>query len=224
MAELQFYDKLLLFPWFLGMSHNDVMELVAHTKLDFFRLDAGTTIVNADEPCTSLIMLVNGQIESNTRATDNGYWVEEVFNSPYTLQPSSLFGPRQRFTSTFTTSTRCNFISIDKNELLKLFHKFEAIRINWLNILSNMTDKSSLHVWTSRCDSNRDRIIAFMQNHCLRPAGHKTYHLMMKRLAKEINASRLEVSIELNKMANEGLLSLSRGRITVPFLERLVTL
>ena len=43
-------------------------------------------------------------------------------------------------------------------------------------------------------------------------------------LAEEVNTSRLEVSRELNKMQEEGLVTLARGRITIPFLERFVTL
>lgn len=224
MAELQLYDKLLQFPLFLGMSHNDIMEMVAHTRLDFFKLEAGKSVVKADSICDKIIMLVSGQVEATTLSADRGYTVEEVFNSPYTLQPENLFGTSQRFRSSFTTSTKCNFISIDKHEMTVLFSKFATIRINYLNSLANITSKAIRHTWMVQGDDNRQRIVNFMITHCLRPSGHKTYKMLMTRLAMEINASRLEVSIELNKMESEGLLKLSRGRITVPFLERLTTL
>ena len=38
MAELRIYDRLSQFPLFLGMSHNDIMELVAHNRLDFIKM------------------------------------------------------------------------------------------------------------------------------------------------------------------------------------------
>ena len=50
MAELRIYDRLSQFPLFLGMSHNDIMELVAHTRLDFIKMPAEQTIVKADAP------------------------------------------------------------------------------------------------------------------------------------------------------------------------------
>ena len=62
MAELQLYDKLLQFPLFLGMSHNDIMEMVAHTRLDFFKLEADKSVVKADSICDKIIMLVSGQV------------------------------------------------------------------------------------------------------------------------------------------------------------------
>ena len=221
---LQIYERLLQFPLFYGMSHKEVMELVAHYHLDFFKKEAEEEITIADAPCEQFIMLTKGQIESTTTSPDNSFFVEEVFNSPYTLQPENLFGTSQRFRSTFTTSTRCNFITIDKKELVVLFEKFETIRLNYLNMLSNMTQKTLRSAWLSRGASNRSHIISFMANHCLRPAGHKVFNIFMTRLAEEINTSRRDVSAELNKMQAEGLLELSRGRITVPFMERLITL
>lgn len=224
MAELQLYDKLSQFPLFLGMSHNDIMELVAHNRLDFFKKEQGETIIKADTRCDMLTLLTNGQIESLTESADHSYTVEEVFNSPYTLQPENLFGSNQRYRSTFVASTRCNFIAIDKMELVVLFDKFETIRLNYLNMLASMTQKTLRSVWLSKGTTERTHIIHFMANHCLRPAGHKVFHILMTRLAEEINTSRRNVSAELNKMQAEGLLSLARGRITVPFMERLITL
>jgi hypothetical protein len=44
----------------------------------------------------------------------------------------------------------------------------------------------------------------------------------MKRLAEEVNDSRLDVSGVLNEMQQEGLIVLYRGRIEIPMLERLL--
>ncbi|MCI6117756.1 MAG: Crp/Fnr family transcriptional regulator [Prevotella sp.] len=224
MAELQLYDKLLQFPLFAGMRHGDIMELVAHTRLDFRKMEANKLIVQADTPCENIIMLVNGQIESTTFSADKGFSVIEVFNSPYSLQEENLFGVSQCYQSTFTTTTRCHFISINKRELVALFDKFVTIRLNYLNLLASKTQKTTQGKWLPKGNDNRSRVIHFLVEHSLRPAGFKTYNILMKRLAEEVNASRLEVSRELNKMEAEGLLTLSRGRVTVPFLERLVTL
>ena len=44
----------------------------------------------------------------------------------------------------------------------------------------------------------------------------------MTRLAEEVNDSRLNVSIQLNAMEDEGLITLQRGIITIPALEKLL--
>lgn len=224
MAEIQLYHKLQEFPLFLGMMQKDITELVAHTRFGFIKEEANKTIVEADSPCDSIIMLVNGQIESITASADKGFTVEEVFNSPFTLQPENIFGMTQRYTSSFRTSTKCHFISISKKELCVLIDKFDTIKFNYLNMLAATLQKKQRATWLPNGTDNRSHIIHFLTSHCLRPSGHKTYHILMNRLAEEVNTSRLEVSRELNKMQDEGLLSLARGRITIPFLERFVTL
>ena len=44
----------------------------------------------------------------------------------------------------------------------------------------------------------------------------------MQQLADQLNDSRLDVSQALNQLQKEGLLSLYRGRIEIPMLERLL--
>ena len=44
----------------------------------------------------------------------------------------------------------------------------------------------------------------------------------MKQLADELNDSRLDISHALNAMQADGLLTLHRGRIEIPMLERLL--
>ena len=44
----------------------------------------------------------------------------------------------------------------------------------------------------------------------------------MNQIALEVNDSRLDVSRVLNKMQEEGLIHLYRGRIGIPSLERLI--
>ena len=44
----------------------------------------------------------------------------------------------------------------------------------------------------------------------------------MTRLAQELNTKRLYISQALNEMQSEGLLTLSRGKIQVPALEKLI--
>jgi DNA-binding GntR family transcriptional regulator len=44
----------------------------------------------------------------------------------------------------------------------------------------------------------------------------------MNQLAAELNDSRLDISRTLNQMEDDGLLTLHRGRIEIPMLERLL--
>jgi DNA-binding transcriptional regulator LsrR (DeoR family) len=56
----------------------------------------------------------------------------------------------------------------------------------------------------------------------MRPAGPKTIHIKMEDLARMIAESRLNLSRELNKMHDEGIIRITRGEIYIPALEKLI--
>jgi hypothetical protein len=64
--------------------------------------------------------------------------------------------------------------------------------------------------------------VRFFFSHCLYPAGPKTFYVLMTQLAQELNDSRLDVSRALNEMQADRLLTLHRGRIEIPMIERLL--
>lgn len=220
--ELKIYDKLLQFPLFQGMSHDELMQVVTHTKIGFAKYDKGRKIVSEGDNCSHLCFLVSGQLIAETTADDHGYRVVEQLSAPYILQPERLFGIHQRYTSSFRAAQSCHFITIDKQEVLLLLDTQLVFRLNMLNIMATETQRLSRHTWRSVSPSLRAAIIRFFIQHTLRPAGPKTFHILMKRLAAELGCSRLEVSQALNQMQADGLLSLYRGRIEIPMLERLL--
>lgn len=217
---MKLYDILLQFPLFYGIAKDDLDNIVSHTKFDFSRVKEGHNIVADGEKCDSLIMVTHGSIEAKTSAFDNGYCVYETMESPLMIQPHRLFGLRQRFSSTYFAKTECNLIALPKTEVIMLLEHFELFRINYINSLALMAQKGNTLPWRHHGDTVREKINEFFKQHVTRPAGKKEFHILMLRLAKELNLSRLEVSQALNQMKNEGLLELHRGKIIIPHMER----
>jgi CRP-like cAMP-binding protein len=219
---MEIYDRLLQFPLFQGMSHNELMQVVAHTKIGFTKSAAGKRIVREGETCTHLFFLISGTLTAETTADDGSYTVVEQLSAPYILQPERLFGIQQRYTSSFTAATPCHFITIDKQEVLLLLETQLVFRLNMLNLTATEAQRLSRHPWRSVPPTLRDAVVRFFIQHTLRPAGSKTYRILMTRLAAELNCNRLQVSQTLNQLQADGLLTLHRGRIEIPMLERLL--
>lgn len=220
--ELKIYDKLLQFSLFQGMSHSELMEVVAHTKMEFTKRGEGQILVREDDPCTHIHLLVSGALEAETMSDDRGYSVVEQLSAPYILQPERIFGIRQRYTSTFRSLSPCHFISIDKQEVALLLETQLVFRINLLNLIAATSQKYSRRLWQSMAADLRTRLVRFFMDHTLYPAGPKTYRILMTRLAAELNYSRLDVSRELHKLQDEQLLVMRRGYIEIPMLEKLL--
>ena len=216
------YDQLLQFTLFQGMSHADLMEVVTHTKFGFQKLFPGKRIVKEGDACTHLYFLTHGMVECETASDDHSCRVVEYVSAPYTIQPERIFGLTQRYTTTVKTASLCNLITIDKQEVLLLLDTQLVFRLNMLNMLAAETHRMSHRAWRSAPQTLRERIVRFFFSRCLYPAGPKTFYILMQQMAQELNDSRLDISRALNQMQADQLLTLHRGRIEIPMLERLL--
>lgn len=222
MAVLQIYDRLLQFPLFQGMSRDDLEIVAGHTRFGFQKVTAGRQIIHAGDPCTHLYFLINGTLKIETFSDDSRYSVIEQMSSPYILQQESIFGYYQRYTHNFYALTDANFLTLDKEEVVRLSEDFLVFRLNLMNHLATQSQKLIQMQWRRSPLSLRERIVRFFFQHTLYPAGPKTFYILMERLAEEVNDSRLNVSRALNRMQESGVIELHRGRIDIPQLERLL--
>lgn len=222
MATIQLYDKLLQFPLFKGMSHDELMQVVAHTKMDFAKVEEGKKIVKEGELCNHFIFVINGTMEIKTVSDDHSYSVVEEISAPYLIQPEEMFGLTQRYRSTFSAKTKTGLLTIDKKEVMKLGENFLVFRINLLNLYTSHIHKLQRSLWRHQSSDLRKRIIRFIVAHSQYPAGKKTFYILMEQLGIEVNDSRLDVSRALNSLQDEGVLKLKRGRFEVPMLEKLI--
>ena len=222
MASLQIYEKLLLFPLFQGMSRDDLEQVAGHTRLGFSKINAGTTVVADGDDCQQLFFMINGTLRVETMSDDRGYTVVEQLEAPVILQPEVIFGYTQRYTHTYIAQTDANFIAIGKDEVLRLSEDFLVFRLNLLNLFATQTQKTVRMLWQHVPDSLENRIVRFFAQHCIYPAGPKVFHILMNRLANELNDSRLDISRALNALQHEGKIVLRRGRVEIPQMERLL--
>ncbi|MBQ2208475.1 MAG: Crp/Fnr family transcriptional regulator [Prevotella sp.] len=219
---VEIYDRLLQFTLFQGMSHADLMQVAGHTKFGFTKLPAGKKLVREGDPCTHLIFLTSGTLSAETQSNDHACRVVEQVSAPYMVQPEHLFGMTQRYTTTFRTLDSCNFITLDKQEVLLLLETQLVFRLNMLNLATTETQRLRNNLWRQAPQSLRERMTRFFFSRCLYPAGPKIFYLLMNQLAADLNDSRLDISKALNQMQEDGLLTLHRGRIEIPMLERLL--
>ena len=218
---LQIYDQLLQFPIFLGMSRDDLSQVAAHTKFDFVKEEADKVLIGNDTACTSLCLLLTGTVSVETRSDDGSYTLTEQLTAPVILQPEALFGYCQRYTHTVRTRTAVSVLRLERREVFRLSEEFLIFRINLLNLLATQAQKKLHQPWRRRPENLEDRLVRFVADRCLHPAGPKTLHILMTQLAAEVGDSRLDVSHALNALQDKGLLTLHRGRIEIPHMEHL---
>lgn len=222
MATLRIYDQLLQFPLFQGMSRDDLEIVAGHIRFGFMKVPAGKSIIRIGEACTQLCFLINGTVRVETYGDEHRYMVLEQMSAPYILQQEAIFGYYQSYTHHFTALTDVNLLTIAKEEVLRLSEDFLVFRLNLLNQFATQTQKHIHQLWWRCPRTLRERVIRFLSQHCIYPAGPKTFYILMEKLAEELNDSRLNVSRVLNQLQREGLVELHRGRVDIPQMERLL--
>ena len=217
------YDTLLSLPLFQGMSQTDFNSLLQKIRLDFIRYEDGDVIIEKGNRCGSLAFLINGTVESSRSGMDGNFTFSELIEAPFLIEPYSMFGRAGSYQRTYTAIGSCSFLMVDKQYIYTELGKYNICRMNLLNILSGRVQQLDSHIWSLDGMSLRERIIRFIKGLSDIQSGQKRLVIKMNDLATLMDATRLNVSRELNALEKDGLISLRRKEIFIPALENLIS-
>ena len=222
--EHSFSNRLLVVPLFQGFSRLDFLDIVEKIPLGFKTYKAGETIVCQEEECHSLCILLSGEVWAEAVSPQNIYRFAEIIKAPWTVQIEHLFGLHNRYTRTIKAFTDVKTITISKQDVRALLSNYPAFQINFYNALSTHAQQAVSLLWLQRSEHIDQRFYNFLKRRSLRPIGEKKLHIRMEDLATELGTTRLRISQTLAKLSKDGLLSYSRGIISIPEIEKLVHL
>lgn len=217
------YDTLLSLPLFQGMSQTDFNSLLQKIRLDFIRYEDGDVIIEKGNRCGSLAFLINGTVESSRSGIDGNFTFSELIEAPFLIEPYSMFGRAGSYQRTYTAIGSCSFLMVDKQYIYTELGKYNICRMNLLNILSGRVQQLDSHIWSLDGMSLRERIIRFIKGLSDIQSGQKRLAIKMNDLATLMDATRLNVSRELNALEKDGIISLRRKEIFIPALENLIS-
>lgn len=217
------YDlqSLLQLPLFLGMGRSELADIEQDVQIGDTHARRGTILASENEACTALVLVARGTVMSSTRSDDHSYQIDETLQAPLLIQPENIFGIKQRYTSTFCAQTYCEVIRIEKPTVLKLMELSMTFRLNLMNIIATQSQRSSRRLWHQMSEDIEKRIIRFIKDRCIYPAGQKQLRTKMTVLARELGCSRLEVSEALHRLEEKQLLIVRRTIIEIPMLQLL---
>ena len=217
------YDlqSLLQLPLFLGMGRSELADIEQDVQIGDTHARRGTILASENEACTALVLVARGTVMSSTRSDDHSYQIDETLQAPLLIQPEHIFGIKQRYTSTFCAQTYCEVIRIEKPTVLKLMELSMTFRLNLMNIIATQSQRSSRRLWHQMSEDIEKRIIRFIKDRCIYPAGQKQLRTKMTVLARELGCSRLEVSEALHRLEEKLLLIVRRTIIEIPMLQLL---
>lgn len=215
------YDNLLQLPLFQGLCKDDFTTLIEKVKLHFITCKEGETIAAQDEICNRLLFILDGEVTVKRTDKEHHYSLTEQLDAPHIIELYSMFGMYPTFKATYKAKTEVKLLSINKPYIYNELHKYEIVRINYLNLLSNTCQSAHRKLWNSHHGTMEAKIAHFLTNRCLKPQGEKVLHITMEDLGNLIDETRMNVSRLLNELQQNELLQLRRKEIYIPSLEKL---
>jgi CRP-like cAMP-binding protein len=160
--------------------------------------------------------------QHRTEAADRSWSVVETLPTPMVLGLDVLYGRARvhQFSAYARSSTR--LLTIDKHTVAALTGYFEVFRINVLNALTTTIAQQRQPLWTPAAATLEGRIVEFLRQHVLRPAGHKIFRISMRTLGAYLGEDQRYVSMAAHRIERRGLIQLRRSAIQVPAFESLI--
>lgn len=214
-------EELEICPLFLGLSTAEINEIIHKVHISPKMHKKGSIIAEEGAACDCLLYITDGWIEIETTSDDKSYKLKELLQAKHLVEPDKLYGLKHSYNSTYKAYTACTSYSINKDSFMKLMRDYLIVRINVMNIICRNSQTYEHLLWGPKSNMLEKQIIQFIKQRCTSLIGRKTLYIKMTQLAHELNATRLEVSGVLNKLADEEKIILKRGIIDVPALQLL---
>lgn len=203
-------------PLLQGISSRELLGWEETLRLDIDELPAShLPLIRQDDTCSSLLYLVEGELQREHRSEDGIYATRSTLKAPAIIEVDRLFGLTPTYEYTYWAKSDVKMLSIRKSMLNSHLMKSEVFRLNLLNCLSACAQKRAAALLPCQLDTAEDRLRHFIGTLFRDCEGQVELIIQMKDLARYIGETRLSVSGLLNLWDKEGRIRLGRGHFTI---------
>ena len=210
------FEKLQGLPLLMGLSVNDLMDIVEKVKFAFNKYSEGDSIVMQGDKCDKIIYVLNGSLCAFKRDDKRSLMIYEYFeNTSYIIEPQNLWGMHQNYDRTYSFTTEGSTCIIEKKQINYLMSKYEIIKTNFLSMICNKLQYASNTLSENIPLTTEMRLKRFLRYNKINYSGKTEIKVTMQQLSTLISDTRLNVSKVLNMWHNKGIIEIKRGGITI---------
>lgn len=135
------FDKLLQLPLFMGLSREQMTQILEKVPFNFKKFKPGDIIYRPGEPCNDVTFVLSGELRLVTPTFCNRVNITQDFPAPHTLSFDNLFGADIHHSSALFAIEPTGVMLLSKEHLLKCLQMSPILLINTMNILSTHAQK-----------------------------------------------------------------------------------
>lgn len=214
---------LLRSPLFRSLQTEQLEEIFSSLKISESFFKKGEILAMQDEPVNRLIILMTGGVKAEMSDPSGRVVKVEDIDAPSPLAILFLFGENNRFPVQVTAREDSTALIIPKQAVLRMLSQNETLLKNYLNISADFASRLSrkLHFMSFRTIRQKLAVYLFdlSQN---QDSDTVTLDKPKNALAEYFGVARTSLEREISRMEEEGLISASRGRISLTNREELI--
>jgi len=197
------------FEFYNDLTQDDIILLEKHLKP--VQIDTGTTLFYQGDTTEDILLLVDG----NVRVYIQGEGIEEI--TLYTLNPteqcivntSSTITKTPAIGTAITTSPISGYL-MNRDIVHQLMAQNSSYQSYIFSLFTIRLDSVTRVLESVKFKQMDERIYEWLQ-----AQGDKEISITHEEIANHIGSTRVVISRTLKKMEQEGLIILSRGKITL---------
>jgi len=217
------YRKLLLLPMFNGLTTGELTQIIAQIHLDFNQHADGDTLLQQDDRCDRLVYVLNGQVGIELSDPARQFILTEQCDQPFIVEPYNLYGMRQHYEHTYIAHTAVDTVTVSKRDFNNVMLTYPIVRTNMLNLLCARIQSQTRLLREPEAETVTQKMVQLLCRIATTPKGQKTLQIRMETLATLIQETRINVSMSLRRLKQQGLIDTpQRAHILIPDLQALV--
>ncbi|MDE7153002.1 MAG: Crp/Fnr family transcriptional regulator [Muribaculaceae bacterium] len=130
-------------PLLNGVSRQRLMDIAGKIKFHFLKYLEGETIVRAGEECDHLKFILSGAVRATITNPDNRFKVSQTLRNPVAISPEFLYGAQTRYPHDVVALEPTGIMQISKSDYLKLLAMDKVFLINYLNLVSSISQRAT---------------------------------------------------------------------------------
>ena len=210
------FEKLQSLPLLMGLSVDDLMDIVEKVNFEFLKFHDGHAIVTQGEKCDKIIYVLNGTLCTCKHDINRSFMLYETFKKePYIIEPQNLWGMHQRFDRSYSFVSDGGVCIIEKRHINYLMMHYDIIKTNFLSMICNKLQYATEALTKNLAKSTEEKIILFFKHNKVFFEGKTEIKIKMQQLADIIAETRLNVSKVLNNWKLNGIANINRGNLII---------
>lgn len=208
--------------FFYKLDYNEIKEVINNIRYVVKEYKKGKIIVNEEEECTSLGLIVDGTVEIQRIYPSGKQIVLKRLTQNDVFGEALIFSKQSKYPSTIVAFTNCTIIYISKKDILKLCTMDERILGNFISALSNKILMLNSKIKSISYKNVKQKVVNFILEQ-MKEQKSKTIKLKetKEEIATILGIPRPSLSRELMNLRDLSYIEFTRNEIKILNIEGL---